>query len=322
MAESEESFLGRWSRLKHDSKARAERPRPDPEARTGGADENGPAEHARQTAADAASEAPGTLPTRPQPAIALEDIDIEALDRNSDYTVFLQAAIPADIRRKALAKLWLSDPAIGGPEQLSDYIEDYTDAARALPAGALRTAYRPGQGFLTDAEVAEWERLGQPAPAETPVGTITVAEETPCRPDVEALLAAAFAETRLHADDGAGAACPSTLPLLPEGRLVLVARLDGAAVGHGVLVVPGDGTAEVAQVWVAPLARRKGVAHRLLEDIEGAARARHAAVLRLATPAQGTAALALLQSRGFAECEPFIPADRGAPRAYFAKRLA
>jgi hypothetical protein len=32
------------------------------------------------------------------------------------------------------------------------------------PAGTLATAYRVGKGFLSDEEVAAWEKLGHPEP--------------------------------------------------------------------------------------------------------------------------------------------------------------
>ena len=35
----------------------------------------------------------------------------------------------------------------------------------AVPPGTLKTAYRIGKGFLTDEEVAEWEKLGKPVEA-------------------------------------------------------------------------------------------------------------------------------------------------------------
>ena len=53
------------------------------------------------------------------------------------------------------------------PDPFQDYPGDYTDAAVAVPAGTLKTAYRVGKGFLTDEEVAEWEKLGHPAEPET-----------------------------------------------------------------------------------------------------------------------------------------------------------
>ena len=53
------------------------------------------------------------------------------------------------------------DAVFTTPDPFQDYLGDYTDAAVAVPPGTLKTAYRIGKGFLTDEEVAEWEKLGQ-----------------------------------------------------------------------------------------------------------------------------------------------------------------
>ena len=61
--------------------------------------------------------------------------------------------------------LWASDPVLSMPDELNDYMGDYTDAAVAAPGRLLTTAYKVGRGFLDDSEVAAWERLGRPEPA-------------------------------------------------------------------------------------------------------------------------------------------------------------
>ena len=94
------------------------------------------------------------------------DVDFEALDYNSDYARFTAPGVPEAIKNKALQKLWASHAVFTTPDPFQDYLGDYTDAAVAVPPGTLKTAYRIGKGFLTDEEVAEWEKLGHPAETE------------------------------------------------------------------------------------------------------------------------------------------------------------
>lgn len=125
------------------------------------------------------------------------DVDFAALDFKSDYSRFMQQGVPDAVRNKALRQLWASDPIMANMDGLHDYWDDYTDAAVAVPAGTLKTAYRIGKGFLSDDEVAQWEALGKPA-AVPAVETVAATEA--------AAAAAAEATTEVCEPDGAGGA--------------------------------------------------------------------------------------------------------------------
>ncbi len=74
---------------------------------------------------------------------------IESLNADSDFTPFLDRAVPAELRRMALRKLWLSDPVFANLDGLNDYDDDF----RTLGVGKLvRTAYEVGKGMVTRAE--------------------------------------------------------------------------------------------------------------------------------------------------------------------------
>lgn len=103
------------------------------------------------------------------------DVDFAALDFKSDYTRFMQHGVPDAVRNKALRQLWASDPIMANMDGLHDWWDDYTDAAVAVPAGTLKTAYRIGKGFLSDDEVAQWEALGKPVIAPPAVAAATPA---------------------------------------------------------------------------------------------------------------------------------------------------
>ncbi len=89
------------------------------------------------------------------------DVNFDALDYGSDYGRFMQAGVPESIRQKALTKLWMSDASFTQVDPFQDYAGDYTDAAMALK-GAVKTAYKVGQGFLSDDEAHAWDTLGRP----------------------------------------------------------------------------------------------------------------------------------------------------------------
>lgn len=119
MAErEEEGFLGRWSRLKRE--ARVDEPVLEPAA---------PPPEALL---------PETVPPEPSPGETGEDIpdlpSLDSLGSDSDYTGFLRREVPADLRREALRRAWVSDPVIVGFRGFAEYDWDYN----APGYGALR----------------------------------------------------------------------------------------------------------------------------------------------------------------------------------------
>ena len=92
---------------------------------------------------------------------------------------------------------------------------------------------------------------------------------------------------------------------LPNG-LLLVATLQGAAVGCGALKLHADThIAEVKRMWVAPDVRGLGLGRRLLERLSAEAAARKMLILRLETNRSLLEAKHLYQRAGFVEVEPF-----------------
>lgn len=154
MAEDESAFR-RWSRRKH-------------AARRGIADETGDGR-------EPASQAPAVADADP-PAPELPDID--SLDADSDFSVFLSGGVPEAVQRLALRKLWRLNPVFANLDGLLDYGEDFSDAATVVEG--LRTAYRVGKGIIGDEETAPDEAAGEPATgADSPAddGAETVAQE-------------------------------------------------------------------------------------------------------------------------------------------------
>ncbi|MFE7526863.1 GNAT family N-acetyltransferase [Kitasatospora sp. NPDC057542] len=86
---------------------------------------------------------------------------------------------------------------------------------------------------------------------------------------------------------------------LPDAHHV-VAFLAGGPVGlAGGLPGSPDGVRELRSLWVAPQARGRGVADRLIEEVERWARATGGTTLRLAVLPGNQAAFALYRRHGF-----------------------
>ncbi len=68
------------------------------------------------------------------------------LEPGDDFAAYLQAAVPERLRRRALRRLWRSNPVLANLDGLVDHDEDYTDAATVVPD--LQTAYQVGKGML------------------------------------------------------------------------------------------------------------------------------------------------------------------------------
>lgn len=114
---------------------------------------------------------------------------------------------------------------------------------------------------------------------------------------------------------------PSADPqeLVPPSGVLLLARVDGQALGCGALKVLGRGVGEVKRMWVAPSARGMGIAQRLLDALEAQAREMGLRTIRLDTNRSLTEARALYARNGYRE----IAAYNDNPYAdhWFEKRL-
>ena len=72
--------------------------------------------------------------------------DPDTLGDGDDFKAFMSKTVPDRIRRRALRKLWLSNPALANLDGLIEYGEDYTDSATVVEN--LQTAYQVGKGML------------------------------------------------------------------------------------------------------------------------------------------------------------------------------
>jgi hypothetical protein len=127
---NEESFLARWSRRKRgDPETRAAEERPP-------ASPSSPAETSGTPAGTSSAAETPSHPDLPP---------LETLNKDSDYTVFMQAGVPEAMRQQALRKLWTSDPVLANLDGLLEYGEDFR--AAFVNPGVVKTLYRVGKGM-------------------------------------------------------------------------------------------------------------------------------------------------------------------------------
>lgn len=108
----------------------------------------------------------------------------DALTQGDDFAAFMGRAVPEHLRRRALRKLWGSDPVLANLDGLVDHGEDYTDAATVIPG--MQTAYQVGKGMMqhviamaeqaANAEASEAEAQDAPPPQDMPVFAEVITE--------------------------------------------------------------------------------------------------------------------------------------------------
>jgi DNA-binding MarR family transcriptional regulator/GNAT superfamily N-acetyltransferase len=106
--------------------------------------------------------------------------------------------------------------------------------------------------------------------------------------------------------------------MFPRGAF-FVAMSDGLPLGCVGLKGTGGELAEIKRLWVAPSARGLGLARRLMETAENAARNISVKILRLDTNSALAEALQLYRRTGWTEIERFN--DDPYPDLFFEKRL-
>lgn len=111
-----DNFLSRWSRRKAQSRVEPAAPAPAPVAPVASVPEAAPADQAATGHAHAGQ-------TPQAPAVELPDLDL--LGEDSDYSAFLTPGVDADLRKRALRKLF-SSPKFNVFDGLDTYRDDYT----------------------------------------------------------------------------------------------------------------------------------------------------------------------------------------------------
>ena len=109
--------------------------------------------------------------------LAAEAVDLDTIDKDFDFSIFLKAGVPKVLKNRALQVLWKSDPVFANIDGLVDYGENFADPA--LTMKTFQSAYEVGKGYLrklealtknepteqtesTDSEISESEPEAEP----------------------------------------------------------------------------------------------------------------------------------------------------------------
>lgn len=103
-------------------------------------------EAAVQDAALAAEQAALAEKTDEEILQALGLPDPDTLVQGDDFKAFMAKAVPAHLRKRALRKLWVSNPVLACVDGLNDYDDDYL--TQSLGQGPIKTTYQVGKGML------------------------------------------------------------------------------------------------------------------------------------------------------------------------------
>ena len=105
-----------------------------------------------------------------------------------------------------------------------------------------------------------------------------------------------------------------------RGATVVVARVDGKAIGMGALVLK-DGYAEIKRMFVRPEARGTGTADGILHLLEATARSAQVDALKLETGPLQPAALVFYERHGFTRIPAFGDYPEGEYSVFYGKSL-
>lgn len=196
---SDETFLQRFSRLKH-------------EARQGSVDAAERAESPAGVPATAEPEAPNGRPADRDLLTDADMPDLETLDERSDYTGFLSAKVSESIRRAALRKLFHST-AFNVIDELDDYNEDFTTFEGLGEIVTAEMRHRAEMERRRELEREAREEADENAVADEPVETdddeiqATASASNTAPESVDASIAAATDKEREEGmrDDGPSA---------------------------------------------------------------------------------------------------------------------
>jgi DNA-binding MarR family transcriptional regulator len=151
---------------------------------------------------------------------------------------------------------------------------------------------------------------------------ITIAEADPAGEVARACLAAYYAELARRFAGGFDVALscdPEATDMVRPRGTFLLAVADGLPVGCVGLKGTGGPVAEIKRLWIDPAARGLGLAKRLMQEAETAARALGVRTLRLDTNSALPEALALYRKSGWVEIARFN--DDPYPDHFFEKAL-
>src|SRR5712691_5030977 len=176
---SDEEFLARWSRRKHEAKAAVDAPPPIEPA---------------ETPNPAPSAAAGNPPDAEVDLASLPPI--ESITAATDITAFLRKGIPLELSRAALRRAWAADPAIRDFVGLAENAWDFNDP-HAMPGFGPLNCSEAELGDLVDRIVGGVRRAAESLP-----NPLTESKDEGRQADLEGHAAPQSCSTEAIADVG------------------------------------------------------------------------------------------------------------------------
>ena len=84
---------------------------------------------------------------------AAEAVDLDKLNEESDFSVFMKAGVPELLKKRAMASLWRTSPVFANVDGLVDYDDDF--ASPDLIMKTFKSAYEIGKGYFDEEEEGE-----------------------------------------------------------------------------------------------------------------------------------------------------------------------
>lgn len=135
--ESDESFMGRWSRRKRLEAETVDQADPQtPENISDG--------ELVDDAVDAEISEERQLELDTNRAAA-EAVDLEAIEYESDLSVFYKEGVPAFLKHAAMQKMWRTNPIFANVDGLNDYDQDFNVIDKVLKE--FKSAWQVGRGY-------------------------------------------------------------------------------------------------------------------------------------------------------------------------------
>lgn len=138
-----EGRLARWSRLKRDARVADKEAAHTPDLAA--------ASEANAVQVAARSPEEGQASDKAADGAAKELPPIDALDKDSDFTPFMDKGVPEELRRLALRKLWAANSTFDVVDPFNVYMDDFT-VFEAINV-ATDTTYKVGLGFCEPEDV-------------------------------------------------------------------------------------------------------------------------------------------------------------------------
>lgn len=132
----EDNLLSRWSRRKLEAKSQSETPLEENQASL------------QKTPLETPVEDEPPDPILEENRLAAEAVDLEALDYESDFSVFMKEGVPDALKRQAFKTLWRSSPILANVDGLVDYDDDF--ASPDLIMKTFDSAWKIGKGYFED----------------------------------------------------------------------------------------------------------------------------------------------------------------------------